>query len=43
LVYFSPFSYFVPRKIWQPWRRGSVQGCQIFIGATYQNGTKYTK
>jgi hypothetical protein len=19
LVYFSPFWYFVPRKIWQPW------------------------
>jgi hypothetical protein len=22
LVYFSPFWYFVPRKIWQPWRLG---------------------
>jgi hypothetical protein len=21
LVYFFPFWYFVPRKIWQPWRR----------------------
>jgi hypothetical protein len=21
LVYFSPFWYFVPRKIWQPWWR----------------------
>jgi hypothetical protein len=20
LVYFSPFWYFVPRKIWQPWQ-----------------------
>jgi hypothetical protein len=21
LVYFSPFWYFIPRKIWQPWGR----------------------
>jgi hypothetical protein len=24
LVYFCPFWYFVPRKIWQPWSDGTV-------------------
>jgi hypothetical protein len=25
LVYFPPFWYFVPRKIWQPWSRLQIQ------------------
>jgi hypothetical protein len=26
LVYLFPFWYFVPRKIWQPWKRQSFLG-----------------
>jgi hypothetical protein len=38
LVYFPPFWYFVPRKIWQPWLTIVVQPCPtvvIFSGITF--------
>jgi hypothetical protein len=31
------FKFAVLRKNWQP-RSGAQQGCQIFLGTTYQNG-----
>jgi hypothetical protein len=48
LVYFSPFWYLVPRKIWQPWYavglgRSTSRGCQIILGTTFQNGENRPK
>jgi hypothetical protein len=47
LVYFSPFWYFVPRKIWQPWRRFEISWVNLttrtkhhFLLAQYLHGPK---
>jgi hypothetical protein len=39
LVYFSPFWYFGPRKIWQPWRPLRPTACILF-GCKQDSNTK---